>query len=93
MSFSKRFSKPRFLCLQMLKVVGDHIVSLVSNSGVEVKLSQLSQLYRREFGYQLRPDTYGHNSINALISKHCFWCFDTVQVALLAISVQVPWTA
>jgi hypothetical protein len=37
-----------------------------------LKLDDLEEAYRNQFGYQLRPDTYGENTIIALLGLSNF---------------------
>ncbi len=59
------------------KVVGEHISTLIQAApGEEVKVDDLQGLYRSQYGYQLRPDNLGHNSMLGLLSaypKCCVW--------------------
>ena len=37
-----------------------------------IKLDDLEEAYIKQFGYQLRPDTYGENSVVALLGIFTF---------------------
>ena len=53
---------------ERLKVLGSQIESLIQHDQV-VQLDQLEELYRRQFGYPLRPDDYGQSNVVAVLKK------------------------
>ncbi len=59
----------------LAKVVGEHISTLIQAApGEEVKVDDLQGLYRSQYGYQLRPDNLGHNSMLGLLSTYPKCC-------------------
>lgn len=58
---------------ERLKVVGEHITNLIkmSNSS-SITLDNLETLYSKQYGYQLRAENFGHNTIKSLLSKTNF---------------------
>ena len=54
---------------ERMQVVGEHISSLIQSAKEEVKLEDLPEMYRSQYGYQLRPQSLGHNTLTGLLSK------------------------
>ena len=61
--------------IERLKVVGEHIAFLIKNHA-EIRsrdpcllLSDLSQLYLRQYGHNLRPENFGASTIRGIIEK------------------------
>jgi hypothetical protein len=47
----------------------NNVVAAKSSNKQSLKLDDLEEAYINQFGYQLRPDTYGENTIIALLGK------------------------
>ncbi len=55
---------------ERLLVLGEQISALIQNSRKQtVKLSELGELYRRQYGYALRPDNFDQTSMSGVVSK------------------------
>ena len=52
------------LCSSLIKGVN----SEGSEGGSSVTVKELADLYSHQFGYQLRPDSFGHDTLTGLLS-------------------------
>jgi hypothetical protein len=48
----------------------NNVVAAKSSNKQSLKLDDLEEAYINQFGYQLRPDTYGENTIIALLGNN-----------------------
>lgn len=65
---------------ERLSVVADQIANLVRSSRRQgLKLDRLAELYVRQYGYQLRPENFGMNTLAGLLSKFpTFWNLNVI---------------
>ena len=67
---------------ERLVVVGEQIANLIRNNisskrgntpgGQSIPLIELENLYRRQYGYALRPEDFGQSSLKGVIGKSFF---------------------
>ncbi len=50
--------------------MGEHISKLIASySEDEVPIDKLSEMYKSQYGYQLRPENLGFNNLVTLLSR------------------------